>query len=311
MSTKKILSIVMGLILVGVCSLLLFTFSDTNESMFNAKDTSERLDTKTSSNNWIAIDGDSGAVLDQNTKTNKVPIASLVKVLVAYTVLREVENKHIKLTDTAQLSAYGQAITQDMQLSNAPMGMHETYTVEELLEVMMTLSANNAAITLSEKVAGSEQAFITLMKKNLEQMGISDYVLNNVTGLDAASIPNEFNNAKQTNLFKAKDLSIIVKTLIKEYPEILKITSEPKVLLNNTVLYNTNQFITQETEHPRGWDIKGFKTGTSESAGYGLITVGTNKISQKNVVVVVLEAKTNEVRYEDTRRIYESVADLL
>lgn len=307
MTTRKIISIIASIVILWMGSILAYTLSYTDDTALQSNTTASLLNPKTHSKNWIAVDTNSGNILGQQNAEKKVPIASLIKILVAYTVLTEVDNKNIKLSDTATLSKYGHAISQDAQLSNAPMSLNEEYTVEELLSVMMTASANNAAITLSERVAGSEQSFITLMERNLKRMGISNYVLNNVTGLDAESIPKEFNDNAGTNLFTSKDLSTITQKLITQYPEILKTTSQTNVLFNNTQVANTNQFITGDISQPSGWNISGLKTGTTESAGFGLITVGNTQSNTKPTIVVVLEAKTDVLRYEDTKTIFETI----
>ncbi|AIG65453.1 D-alanyl-D-alanine carboxypeptidase family protein [Weissella tructae] len=307
MSKKNIATIIVGIVILWVCSILAYTLSYTSEPSNTEKQTSALVDPKTRSKNWIAVDAQTGDILGQQNDNKKVPIASLVKILVAYTVLTEIENKHVKLTDTATLSQYGHAISQDIQLTNAPMALNESYTIEELLNIMMTSSANNAAITLSERVAGSEKEFMVLMEKNLAHMGITNYVLKNVTGLDATSIPDTFNDSSGTNLFTSNDLSIMTQKLINQFPDILKITSQPSVVFNHAQINNTNQFITGDSPQPNGWHIRGLKTGTSASAGFGLVTVGTSNVTKNPIIVIVLDAKTDDIRYDDTTLIFDSI----
>lgn len=231
-----------------------------------------------------------------------VPVASLIKLLVAYTVFDTVNQGEITWEDQCFLSDYGWAITMDADLSNVPMDYSESYTVAELLEGMLVASGNNCAITLAERISGSEEAFLEKMEGYLVDWGIEDYQLVNVTGLDADSLPEAYRHSKKMNKFSAQDMGIIASKLVSDFPSVLAITEQPTSVFAGSVIYNYNQLLPGEPFFYEG--VTGLKTGTTKSAGACLIS--TCSKNQREVLTVVLGAKSDEGRYLDTQTLLDA-----
>lgn len=251
----------------------------------------------------LMIDVNTQEVLYEKRPDQKVPVASLVKLLVAYTVYDAIKNGDISWTDTFTLSDYGLALTNDVALSNAPMHPGQKYTVKELVEGMLITSGNNCALTLAEGLSGDEAHFIEKMKQHLSDWGIKNYQLVNVTGLDNASLPPEYRKTQQANQFSAKDLVTIAGKLITDFPEVLAITKQPTMNFSGIPIYTYNQLLPGEAHAYAGVD--GLKTGTTASAGACIMS--TSNKNGRRILTVVLGAKTDEDRYKDTKKLLDSL----
>ena len=101
------------------------------------------------------------------------------------------------------------------------------YTVEQLLEATMVSSANSAAIALAEKIAGSEKDFVDKMRAKLLEWGIQDATIVNTTGLNNETLgDNIYPGSKKDdeNKLSAYDVAIVARNLIRDYPQVLEIT---------------------------------------------------------------------------------------
>ncbi|MDR0920813.1 MAG: D-alanyl-D-alanine carboxypeptidase [Lactobacillales bacterium] len=244
-----------------------------------------------------------GEILYKKNATKKFPVASLTKLLTAYTVLQEIKEGRIGWNDTLSLSEYGRTMTADVNLSNVPMEVGEEYTVRDLLNGLFVASGNNCAITLAEGISGSEQAFLEKMELQLQNLEIKNYVLVNCSGLDNSSIPEIYRKGKrdQMNLFSAKDILLIASHLITEFPEVLDITQQTSTLFGTQEIYTYNKMLPSLEYGYEGVD--GLKTGTTESAGACLVVTCVQE--GRRMLSVVLGAKEDENRYEDTKKLLD------
>lgn len=254
--------------------------------------------------NAIVTNLSDGKELYTKNANKPVAIASLIKLLSIYAVFDQERQGHLKFTDKVFMSAYGEALTNMTEIANAPMKFSEKYTYEQLINMMLIGSANNASVTLAEGVSGSEKNFINLLKTYLKKWKITDYKLNNVTGLDPDNIPNEFNDRSETNFFSARAIGVIAQNLVNEFPEILKTSTQLDYTLHGQTVSNTNKQVF-ESNDTTDWKITGLKTGTSSSAGHNLISTATLK-DNRQYLVVVLGGKTNSDRYTVTNSLLRS-----
>ena len=133
----------------------------------------------------LAIDASSGKVLYAKNTTSPMGVASITKIITIYMTLDAIKKGKLNWDDKIKMSDYAYNLTQNPEASNiAVMDKDEAFTVRDLFNAAMIQSANSAAITLAEKIGGSEPKFVDLMKTQLAYWGITDAKLVNASGLN-------------------------------------------------------------------------------------------------------------------------------
>lgn len=238
--------------------------------------------------NVIAVETSTGKVLYDKNADSKNYIASISKILTIYLVLENIHEGKLSWDTEVRLSDYAYGLVEDPAISNPGM-TNRVYTVRELVNASMVVSANSAAIALAEKIAGSEPAFVDLMRAKLEEWGITDYQIVNSSGLNNSALngniyPNSGENDE--NMLSAKSVAIIAYHLIQDFPEILDISSQSSVELGDESYATSNKMLAGQILERQGVD--GLKTGTTELAGQTLVI--TSKENGMRIIAVILHA---------------------
>lgn len=198
------------------------------------------------------------------------------------------------------------------KLSNIPLMEGQNYSVKELFDAATIVSANAATVALAEKVAGTEFAFVDLMKEQLIAWGIENPLIVNASGLNNEYIPGEiYPGSARTdeNKLTAKELALVSRNLIRDFPETLQVTSQSVLNYTNldneeSIMYTTNLLLPGMPYAKAGVD--GLKTGTTDLAGRSLIT--TMKKDNQRVITILLNATDQEdpdARYTETSRLLD------
>lgn len=232
---------------------------------------------------WVVVDADTGAVVDGGREREPMLVASAFKVLTALVV---VEN----LSPDAEvpISARAEAMpARKMQLQHG-----EVWSAHDLLHALLLVSANDAAVALAERVAGSLEGFAGMLDRTAERLRLADApVLQDPAGLD-----DEF-SVGGGNLISARDLAIATRAFLA-YEKITRIVGLPEYRFTGGDgephrLRNHNRLLTL---YP---GAIGIKTGYTKRAGHSLIGAATR--DGRTMVAVVLGAADP----------YRSVAQLL
>jgi D-alanyl-D-alanine carboxypeptidase (penicillin-binding protein 5/6) len=169
----------------------------------------------------------------------------------------------------------------------------ETFTVEDLLYALMIQSANDAAVALAEKVAGSTEAFVDLMNQKARALGMQNTTFNSVHGLPPSS-------GQKDDVTTARDFSILCQEVLK-HPEALRYTSARERAFRpgpKTVLMRTHNHLLAGVS---GCD--GLKTGYIEKAGFSIAV--TAQRNGQRVVVMVLGSKDRKLRDAKAKALVE------
>jgi serine-type D-Ala-D-Ala carboxypeptidase (penicillin-binding protein 5/6) len=228
------------------------------------------------------VEAESGQVLYQKNPHEKLPIASLTKIMTAIVTL---ENK--KMTDPINISQAAAAMEPDHMLLIGG----EKLTVKELLYGVFLVSANDAAEALAENVTSNRENFISLMNSEALQLGMKDSQFINPTGLQ------EDNREQYSTAF---DVAIMSRYLIKHFPEVVEISSTPHMYLPQTSThqdYDLYSGINLLTTYP---GVLGLKTGYTPEAGLTLVT-----LAKKDNVVVLGVLLNSENRREEAREMLD------
>lgn len=235
----------------------------------------------------IAIDGTTGKILYEKNSNEKKEVGGISNLLTTYLVYEAIQQGKISLKDDVDISDKAYQLTAVEGISNVPMEARK-YKVKDLLTALLVSNANSAAIALAEKVAGSEEQFVLLMKAKLKDWGITDATIVNASGLNQAIIDgdgDEENKKKNTeNKLSAYDVAVIAKHLLEDYPEITKITSLSHADFAGIQLENSNYMLENMPNYRAGVD--GLKTGNSEKGGISFVA-STNQNGIRMITVVI------------------------
>ena len=247
-------------------------------------------DHELSSQGAIVIDCETGVVLfGLSENTRRVP-ASTIKVLAVYVVYDAIKAGKASLSTKAVISASTSEFSRDRTWSNVPLNEGASFTIRELLEVVLIRSACAATVALGEAVFGSEKNLITRMKEKATQLGIDVRIYDSWGG-------------SPDNRISPKGLAEITRGLIRDYPEVLDITSKRNVTFNG-VTYGTSNLLLGSYN-----GLDGFKTGFTNPAGYCFI--GTALRNGRRLISVTMGSSL-ESRYPDTKAMLDygfAVAD--
>lgn len=217
-----------------------------------------------------------------NNLNNKISPASLTKLMTALLLYESNSlNKQIKTNLPEDYEYVGKVAYLDEGL---------ILTTEELLELLLVYSANDAAYVAAMEISGNIDAFVNLMNLKAKEIGMNDTVYKNPDGLDELGHQTTLNDLLKLSIF------------IIENTKILDITSKKKIIINqlDKVIYNnTNELISE------GFD--GLKTGWTSEAG--LTFIGFNQNNSRRVITIVNKSSVDPDKinhFIDTKTLYEN-----
>lgn len=201
------------------------------------------------------VDAETGRVLYEKNPHLRLPIASLTKIMTVIVAL-----EHRRLDDKVLVSQEAAVMEPDhMELQAG-----EILTVEELLDGIFLVSANDAAETLAETSTSSRDDFLRRMNETARQLGMKDTRFINPTGLDEDG---------KEQYSTAYDVVLMSRFAIKTFPKVINISSSYHIFLPQTSThqdYDLYSGINLLTTYP---GVLGFKTGYTPEAGLTLVTL--------------------------------------
>lgn len=242
-------------------------------------------------NSVLAGDATTEEVYYQYQSDISYPIASTSKLMTCLLTMEAIASGQLTLEEQITVSEGAQLLA-DSSDGVIPLKAGDRITVQELLTGALLPSSNECALCLAEGIAGSEEAFVQMMNRKAQELGLSQTVFFNCNGLPIYTedpIP-----AKRQNRMSAEDMFRMVSYLLKVYPQITDITSLESAALKSleAEVRNTNPLLHNMPE------VTGLKTGTTNKAGACLITSLTadDGNMEHNLVVVVLGAEDSMER---------------
>lgn len=222
----------------------------------------------------ILIDGNSGNTLYEKAADERLPPASMGKMMTVYVAFDLLQSGQIKLTDevTVQPETWKKWNNQG---STMFLSVNQKVKIEDLLHGIITLSGNDACVVLAEGIAGTEEAYVAIMNQTARKIGLTGSHFRNTTGWPD---PEEYTTAR--------DLARLAALTIKTHPALYKrFYPVPSYSFGQTM---NGQAITQQNRNPilgRVAGADGLKTGHTEEAGYGF-TGSAERNGQRLVFVL-------------------------
>ena len=226
---------------------------------------------------YLLVDTDSGEVLVAQNTEQRLPPASLTKIMTGYVVAEELRQKTISLDDEVHISV------EAWRTQGSRMFVREGTRVrlEDLLRGVIIQSGNDASVALAEHVAGSEAGFADVMNQYAQLLGMDNTHFVNSTGL-----PDD------NHYTTATDLARLTRSLIDRHPEHYRMYLERNFTYNDIRQSNRNLLLWRDPS------VDGVKTGHTDASGYCL--VASAKRNDMRLVSVVINSPTADSRTRDS-----------
>ena len=234
---------------------------------------------------YALMDSASGKILVENNGHERLPPASLTKLMTAYIATLEIRNGKIGEQDLVPISEHawrtGGAASGG---STMFLPLNSQATVDDLLHGVIIQSGNDASIALAEYIAGSEDAFADMMNEAAQRLGMTNSHFMNATGLPH---PEHYSSAV--------DMAILANAIIKEDQEHYAIYAQKEFIWNNIKQGNRNLLLWRDKT------VDGLKTGHTDEAGYCLVASAVRDGSR--MITSVFGAANEAARAAETQKL--------
>ena len=227
---------------------------------------------------YLLVDAQTGHELAALQPDNPVPPASLTKLMTTYVVFHTLKNGQISLDEEVTISEKAWRMTGSRMFIE----VGKRVKVRDLLLGVIVSSGNDSSVALAEHVAGSESVFAELMNQYANALGMHSTNFMNATGL-----PDD------NHYTTARDLSLLAKALITEFPEYHECHSQKEFEWNGIKQPNRNRLLWRDPS------VDGMKTGHTEAAGYCL--VASAERDGMRIISVVLGTASDRARIDGSQ----------
>lgn len=229
---------------------------------------------------YVLMDASTGDIIAESGADGQFAPASLTKMMTSYIVEHEVSEGNISFNDLVPISVKA------WKTEGSRMFVREGTQVrlEDLLRGVIIQSGNDASVALAEYVAGSEEAFADLMNQHAERLGLKNTQFKNATGLPADG-----------HYSSPRDLALIGRALIQDFPEQYAIYKEKYFTYNDIKQPNRNRLLWRDPT------VDGIKTGHTEEAGYCLVSSAVR--DDMRLISVVLGTTSDQARAQESQKL--------
>ncbi len=221
----------------------------------------------------IVVDANTGEVLQQSSPDAPRFPASVTKVMTLYLLFEEMERGRFNLSSPLKVTKFA------TQQAPSKLGVRagDTISVREAILAIVTRSANDVAVVIAENIAGSQDAFALMMTQKARQIGMSNTIYKNASGLP---------DPRQKTT--ARDLALLGRALYERFPDNARYFSTRAFDFRGHMIGGHNRLLGRV----RGVD--GIKTGYTRASGFNLLT--SARIDGRHVVAVVMGGITGAQR---------------
>ena len=228
----------------------------------------------------ILMDAATGTVIIEENAEMRLPPASLTKIMTSYIIASEIQQGRISLDDLVPISVKA------WKMEGSRMFIREgtEVKVSDLIRGIVIQSGNDASVAMAEFIAGDEQAFADIMNQFAQKLGMTRTQFKNATGL-----PDE------GHYTTAKDLSLLARALIRDFPEHYKVYKEKYFSYNDIRQANRNSLLWRDDA------VDGIKTGHTQAAGFCLVASAEKE--DMRLVSVVMGATSERARTTESQKL--------
>jgi D-alanyl-D-alanine carboxypeptidase (penicillin-binding protein 5/6) len=234
---------------------------------------------------YVLLDAASGNVLVENNSDQRLPPASLTKLMTAYIATLEIRKGKIGEQDLVPVSEHawrtGGAASGG---STMFLPLNSQVKVDDLLHGIIIQSGNDASIALAEYIAGTEDGFADMMNETAERLGMKNSHFMNATGLPH---PEHYSSAH--------DMAILARAIINEDPAHYAIYSKKEFYWNNIKQGNRNLLLWRDKT------VDGLKTGHTQEAGFCLVSSAVREGAR--MITAVFGTVSESARAAETQKL--------
>lgn len=238
---------------------------------------------------WTILDVQSGQTIAEfNSHVQRAP-ASMTKMMVAYIALQEIKAGHLRKDEILTATPVVQMVQWDESQMYLKPG--EQISIDQLLAGLIVMSANDAAVTLAERISGSVPAFVARMNQQAQALGMKDTHFTNPAGI---TMPDHVSSAH--------DMALLGQAVTLNTPEYLHYSVMPSFSYKQRFHRATNLVLKSDPS------VDGLKTGFTKAAGFNLTltahrATGLAEMPDRRLIVVVMGAKSGVQRAEIAHRL--------
>ncbi|HBY19898.1 MAG TPA: D-alanyl-D-alanine carboxypeptidase [Clostridiales bacterium] len=239
---------------------------------------------------YVLMEASTGKVIKESNQDEKLVPASITKIMTILLIYEAISEGKIKLTDSVTVSEHAAS----MGGSQVFLEAYEIQTVADMLKCIVVASANDASVAMGEHIAGSETAFVEMMNKRAEELGMKNTHFENACGLDA-----------DNHYTSAMDVAIMSRELVTKYPEIHDITK----IWQDSIIHKTRkgekEFVLTNTNKLIKWYqyANGLKTGSTSKALY--CVSGTAEKDGIKFIAVIMAAPDYKQRFREAAKLFD------
>lgn len=253
-------------------------------------------DPKSKTRAEIVMDASTGQILYAKNIHRRYPIASVTKILTLGVIEQDIRAGKLSWNSKVKINHQVAKMSRNWRFSNVTLNEGQIYTVRDLVNSMMIVSADASSAALALKDAGSTQAFNQKMRDFATKAGVHNENIVNMIGLnngDLKGLRDKTQPRNAENLFSAEDVAKISRYLVNDYPETIGITSQKEANFpidkhHSFKMTNINNSLKGGMTAPKNGIIDGLKTGNTDTAGNCF--AGTGIYNNHRLVMVILHA---------------------
>lgn len=241
----------------------------------------------------VLIEGSTGDIIYEKAKDKELVPASITKIMTLTLIFEALDNGKLTLETPVSVSEYAAS----MGGSQVFLEPNETQTVDTMIKCISIASANDAAVAMAEKIAGSEEAFVKKMNEKAVALGMKHTQFKNCTGLD--------DNIESGHFSSAYDVALMSRELITKHPEI----SNYSTVWMDTIIHKTKKGetefgLTNTNKLVRFYDgITGLKTGSTSKAKYCLSASAHR--DDMDLIAVIMAAPDHKKRFSEAQALLD------
>ncbi len=269
-----------------IIALILIATSFLNTNVCAEPNPNLNIDAKSA----LLMEASTGKILYEQNSHEKLPPASVTKVMTILLIYDAIAQGKIKPEDMATVSEHAA----NMGGSQIFLEPYEKQTVYDLLKSIVIASANDAAVTMAEHIGTSEENFVSMMNQRAKDLGMNDTNFVNACGLDT-----------DNHLTSAYDIALMSRELINKYPQIFDLTK----IWMDTITHKTRRGETQFGLSNTNKLIKtysgatGLKTGSTGKALYCISA--TAQRDGMNLISVIMGAPNPATRFGEAAKLLD------
>ena len=229
---------------------------------------------------YMLMDAVSGEVLVEHNGDERLPPASLTKLMTAYIATLEIQKGQISDNDMVTVSEKAWRTGGSRMFIQ----VNTQVSVDDLLHGIIIQSGNDASVAMAEHIAGSEEAFADMMNSTAQRLGMSNTHFVNATGLPH---PEHYSSAN--------DMAKLARAIIYEDPAHYAIYAQKEFFWNNIKQPNRNLLLWRDKT------VDGLKTGHTEEAGYCLVASAVR--DNMRLISVVFGTDSEQARAAETQKL--------